>query len=240
MRKALLCLALGVVIFGFLCTPAWAISSSSYGFYSITNNNAVNAATGQAQLFVDVVDYAPGIVEFNFRNEGPTASSICDVYFDDGVLLDLATVTNGAGVDFSQDASPHNLPGGANLDPPFVTKTITVNGVEKPKVKYFNADSNPPTQSNGVNPGEWLKVYFSLQDNKNYENVLNSLTLAGQPGGLRIGIHVQGFGNGGSESFINNPYPEKTTPPPVPEPVTMLGILMGLGSTAAYLRRRWA
>jgi hypothetical protein len=41
-------------------------------------------------------------VNFLFTNQGPLASSITDVYFDDGTLLGIAGVTNFSGVDFSQ------------------------------------------------------------------------------------------------------------------------------------------
>jgi hypothetical protein len=45
----------------------------------------------------------------------------------------------------------------------------------------FSADSDSPVQPNGVNPGE--------------------------SGTLRIGLHVQGYQSGGSESFVNAPEP---------------------------------
>jgi hypothetical protein len=165
---------------------------------------------------------------FTFNNVGGSASSIADVYFDDGTLLGLSAIRDkddsilalgglgDAGVDFtSGGASPPNLPGANNASPPF---QVTAG---------FLADSDPPAQSNGVNPGEYLQIVFNLQAGKTFADTLNALALAGAAGGLRIGIHVQGFGSGGSESFVNAP---------VPEPGTAL--LVSLGLSGLLLRRR--
>ena len=127
--------------------------------------------------------------------------------------MGLSQITNGSGVSFSQYTSPPNLPGANNVSPPF---QVTAG---------FLADSNPPTQPNGVNPGEWLKIYFNLQSGKNFANVISDLTNES----LRIGIHVQGFTDGGSESFVNNPVP-------IPAAAWLFGSgLLGLGALA---RRR--
>ena len=127
--------------------------------------------------------------EFLFTNTGPDASSITDVYFDDGTLLGIATITNTLGlVEFSQLASPPDLPGGNNVSSPFVTTA------------GFSADSDPPAQPFGVNPGESLGITFDLQAGGGFDNIIDEL----DSGALRIGIHVQGYSSGGSESFINN------------------------------------
>jgi PEP-CTERM motif len=61
------------------------------------------------------------------------------------------------------------------------------------------------------------------------------------PGGLRIGIHVQGFANGGSESFVNGPPGGGPSPAAVPEPSTVLGAsFAGLIGLAYAWRRRKA
>jgi hypothetical protein len=173
-------------------SPAHAAGDQWFSFgTSCSNNDAGNVATGAAQLFVQVTA-GPGAnqVTFHFINTGPNASSIADVYFDDGTLLGIATITDsGAGVDFSQGASPPDLPAGNNCDPDF---EVTAG---------FSADSNPPVQPNGVNPSEWLDITFDLQSGQTFDDVVAQLN----SGALRIGIHVQGFGNGGSESFVNDP-----------------------------------
>jgi hypothetical protein len=201
-------LALGALGFVY-ASQAQAIP---YSFTCITNNNAADCATGEAQLQVDVTDAGGGQVLFTFTNSGPNASSITDVYFDDGTLLGIASITNGTGVSFAQGASPPNLPGGASISPPFET---TVG---------FLADSDPPAQPNGVNPGESLGILFDLQGGGTFADVVSELGT----GELRIGIHVQGFAGGGSESFVNDGV--------VPEPTAAL--LFGLGALAVARRSR--
>ena len=95
------------------------------------------------------------------------------------------------GVDFTEPASPGILPSANDASPPFVSAG-------------FSADSDPPVQLNGVNPGESLGILFDLQGTGSFDNVIALLN----NGDLRIGIHVQGFASGGSESFVNKPVPE--------------------------------
>lgn len=188
MKTALLAVTALLLI---IAMPAQA--QTTLGFGCITNNDIGDAAIGEAQLFVDVEDAGGGQVSFTFRNTGPEASSIADVYFDDdNTLFDsiASIVGSGIGVDFAEGATPNNLPGGN----PFGFSAD------------FSADSNPPAQPNGVNPGEWLEILFDLQSGQTFDDVLAALA----DGTLRIGIHVQGFESGGSESFINEP--------PEPEP----------------------
>ena len=194
-------------------TPVQAVTLS---FSCITGNVAGDCAIGEAQLSVDVTDAGPGQVLFTFSNSGPDASSIADVYFDDGTLLGLASIDNSdSGVAFSQGASPPNLPGANNASPPFVTTA------------GFLADSNPPVQPNGVNPGEYLGITFDLQASGSFADVLAELA----NGDLRIGIHVQGYETGGSESFVNNPVP-------VPAAVWLFG--SGLLGLVGIARRKTA
>ena len=167
-----------------------ARAQPTFGFVNITNNNAGDAAIGEAQLFVEVSDPGGGLVLFDFFNAGPADSSIADIYFDDGDLLSLVSIDNSdPGVSFSQGASPPNLPGANNASPPFVTTAGLL------------ADSDPPVQPNGVNPGESVGLTFSLAGMQTFDDVIDDLTSAD----LRIGIPVQGFASGGSESFVNGP-----------------------------------
>jgi hypothetical protein len=236
MRKIMLLLAFAAVL-AFSAAPAQA-DTVTLGFYNITNNKAADAATGEAQLFVDVIKYdqygdgtiiGPDQVAFKFRNTGPNASYISDIYFDDGALLGIAQVVNGTGVDFKSPANNENLPGGNDIDPKFKTTS------------GFSAQ-NDSGAANGVNPGEFVDIIFDLKDSKTYADVIAALalpiprTIAPEPDNwLRIGIHVQGFppppGStvGGSESFVNNPVP-------LPGAVLLLGA--GLVRLVAYARRR--
>jgi hypothetical protein len=171
--------------------PASTIANITYSFECITNNKANDAATGEAQLLVTASDVGGNNTHFNFINTGPVACSITDVYFDDdaSVLSAIAMIDNSdPGVSFSQLASPGNLPGGNTVVPAFITTL------------GFSADSNPPIVANGVNPYESLGIIFEMQSGSTFDDIINSINT----GNLRIGIHVQGFYCGGSESFINN------------------------------------
>jgi hypothetical protein len=196
-----------VVLLPFVASNAWA---ASYGFGCISGNIAGDCAIGEAQLLVDVTDAGGGQVLFTFSNSGPEDSSITDVYFDDGTLLGIASIVNTVGtVEFSQNATPEELPAANNASPPFVTTA------------GFSADSVEPVQPLGVNPGETLGIVFDLIGGQTFADTLGELAA----GTLRIGIHVQGYYSGGSESFVN-----------VPEPSTALLISIGLVGLAA--RRR--
>lgn len=191
-----------------------AMAGVIYSFAPVTNNSATNTTNGIAQLTVTVsAGPAANQVSFRFDNAGPAAMSITDVYFDDGTLLGIASITDsGAGVSFSQGGSPPNLPGGNTLTPAFNTTA------------GFLADSNPPAQPNGVNPGEWLTITFNLINGKTFADTLAALNTPGDH--LRVGIHVQGFSDGGSESFVNQ----------VPTPGA--AALLAVGGLMAARRRR--
>ncbi len=185
--------------------------ATTIGFDCLTNTFAGDCAIGEAQLTVEVTDQGGNTVRFHFRNSGPEASSISEVYFDDGSLLELSTIENGPGVHFVPDANPPNLPGGDSAIPPFEV------------TEGFLAESVPSPVINGVGPSQWVKIDFQLQDGRTFADVIGDLTT----GELRIGIHVIGFASGGSESFVNVP---------VPEPGT--GLLLGVGLVALRWRRQ--
>jgi len=174
-----------------------------------------NGAIGEAQMFVTVGDAGLSQVLFSFTNIGPYASSLTGVYFDDdGVLSAITSIDNSdPSVSFSQYAKPANLKGANQLSPPYMT------------TPGFSADSDSPVVPNGVNPGESLGIIFGLQDDKIFSNVLSSLN----DGSLRIGINVQGFRNGGSESFVNNGV--------IPAPGALILVAIGT-ALVGWLRRR--
>jgi len=210
------------LVIAWLAAPAQA--GFQYGFYGITNRDAGNTATGESQLSLDVSDAGSGLVRFQFDNAGPLASSITDVYFDDRAkpslfLTSINTIENQTGVQFSENARPGNLPGGRKATPRFkATRGLT-------------ADSDSPVQSNGVNPGETLGILLELANG----HIFNDVVAAIESTALRVGIHVQGFDNGRSESFINQSTPHP--PPVVPEPSGLA--LFALGAIGVFVGRRW-
>ena len=205
---------------------AWSVyaapAQAGVTFGRITSNSPTNVAS---QLKLDLFDLtsSAAYVEFLFSwNTGALAgASITDVYFEDGTLVALDTITNGPGVLFSRGASPGNLPGGNGASPPF---NATVG---------FNSDSAPPTVPNGVQPGEWLKIGFTLQSGKTALNTLNALN----NGTLRIGLHVQNI-NGDSDSFINKRDASFDTQVPEPASLAVWGLLSLVGCCGLHRRNR--
>lgn len=188
-----------VLVFTLFCVTAEALPT--YGFTHIVElgdgiTELEDGAIGEAQLFVELFDMTTQ-VKFHFTNTGPEASSITQVYFDDGtlpILQGIASIDNSStGVSFFHpETSPSDLPGGNNVSPPFAVTT------------GFSAGANPPPQPNGVNPPtEYLGIIFDLQPGGVFQDVLDDIT----SGDLRIGIHVQGFASGGSQAFVNDPDP---------------------------------
>ena len=181
--------------------------------FTIFTNNGDYSDGSQVNLFVDVFN-GEGIAKFAFYNDSSVSCSITQIYFDDGTLLGIDNIENGIGTDFDRAfPGPGNLPGGELLDPPFVA------------IREFNIGAQAPPYSNGVNNigvGEYVTVTFDLINGGTLDDVISEIV----DGTLRMGLHVQGFPDGSSESALNEP---------VPEPATIL--LLGIG-TLVLLRRR--
>jgi hypothetical protein len=225
-----LVLALTIVLSG-------QVQAALFGFSNITNDATVNVAN---QLSVEVTNYTQegdttNSVLFTFSNSGPTASSITDIYFDDGALLGIATVINGTGVNMGYPTTPGDLPAGENLVPPFETTSY-----EHPQLPpHFSAGT---TNTNyGVNPDESVGIVFDIGTNA-FEDVINAIYVGLDPDNyigasdndgwnapsLRIGLHVQSVENmdENSDSFIMTPVPQ----------AVILGLL-GLGVAGIKLRK---
>jgi PEP-CTERM motif len=202
---------------------AGSASAVTFHFGQITHNTQDIAS----QLSVDVEENLSGGVQFTFRNAVGVASSITEIYFDDGTLFGgIAGISdsdgNLLGVSFLQGANPPDLPGGKSIDPPFaVTQT-------------FLASSTNPQVSRGVNASnEWVAITFDLLDGKTFADTIAALRAGdnlgrgdSSDGTLRIGLHITGI-NGTSDSYVT-----------VPEPTGVL--LFGIGTliAGAAIRRR--
>jgi len=182
--------------------------------FTIFTDNGDYSDGSQIDLSVDVYN-GEGVVKFKFYNDSAVDCSITKIFFDDGSLLGIDSIENSSGTDFDRAVpGPGELPGGNFLDPPFDA------------IREFNIGADSPPYYNGVNSlvaGEFVLVTFDLTNGGKLSHVLNELV----DGTLRIGIHVQGFPDGSSESALNEP---------VPEPATVL--LLGIGTLALLRRRR--
>lgn len=205
MRLAgLMFLVLGIL----LPTVSTALTTDTH---CITYNNPTDCSSAETQLQLQIMDIGGNQTQFTFSNLGPDASSIADIYFAGGSLLGIASIDNSdPGVSFSIKATPANLPGGRGISERFIAS--------------FSLDADAPVQPMGVNPGESLNVVLNLQPGATYSDILNELA----SGELRVGIHVQGFTGGGSESLIINLVPEPSTAP-----------LLCIGLIGLAYQRRW-
>jgi|OpeIllAssembly_1097287.scaffolds.fasta_scaffold103906_2 hypothetical protein len=211
MLSVVLCAALIVV--GMVSNA----SALNIPFFRLTDNGNGDISS---QLSAVAVADGSSRVAFTFYNaSGGIASSITDIYFDDGTLLGIASITNGGGVNFASPAVPSNLPGGNLASPPFVTTT------------GLSADSTAPITANGVNPGESVTITFNLINGKTFADTEAALA----NGSLRIGLHVQSIGTvGGSDSYINGGDGISLS-----EPGTMILLGLGLLGLGIVVRKRF-
>jgi hypothetical protein len=159
-----------------------------YNFHIFNNPNYENDLRLNFTLTITDEGLCAGNqkIGFKFNNNSTVTSSITDIYFDaypDCGLLNFNNVSiiEGPGVSFSKYASPKSLPGGSELTPKF------------DKTPEYSADSDSPVSHNGINPDEWLKLVFTLKNNKFYDDVIAEIA-AGDSAtetNLRIGIHIQ-------------------------------------------------
>ena len=219
--------------------------ADTFHFYRLTNTNVEDVG---AQLTVDVTSPDATHVAFMFTNAIEIASSITEIYFDEGITaspLAAGTITtpfpmtitdSGAGVAFSNPSTPTNLPSGNTATPAFNTSVIcTSTDCSPPPPADPKSIFNAGTQGSpdGVNSAlEWVTLTFALASGQSFANLITAIG----SGALRIGLHVQSIGvAGGSDSYINN---LNETPTPIPLPPALLLFGGGLAGLGLLTRRR--
>jgi hypothetical protein len=181
-------------------------------FNRITSNSAYDVGS---QLQVSVSPVSSNRVEFRLVNAGPLASSMTAWYFQgvSALFQSIYAIDNSsAGVTFTADGAPPNLPGGAPYD----------------FTPDFRVTSTAPRSPNGVNPGEYLAVIFNLKTGVALSDVLDRIAA----GTLRLGMHIQSLPDGDSDSYLSCP-PTNAVPSPTALSAGMLGM-----ACAGMLRRR--
>lgn len=212
--------AAGIVAASF----AGMATAATFGFQNITNNSPVNAAAGEAQLSLSVLAGAGSTAQFTLSNaSGGVASGVRAIWIDNtaGVLLALASITNSGGVTFTAGVGGA-LPGG---------ETVDFNSSDA-----LGLTAKPPPPVNGINPGESLTWTYSLVGGFGIDDVIASLNT----GELRVGVHMIGFGDGGSEGFVtvgDNPPPPPPPPSLIPTPLSGAMAFAGLAGIATRRRR---
>ena len=167
-----------------------SVLATTYNFIGI-NADEVNVSN---QLSLDVNQIGNN-VDFNFINASGGAQTIVgDIYFD------------------FLGANPF-----ASLTQTFSTGTVNFTGIT-PSNQNFSEGNNIgfstdaignrfKALSNGINVGESLILTALLSSPADINALLQS-------GGLRVGLHMQGYKSGGSDSYVTTPNGPSEVPLP--------------------------
>ena len=210
-------LAFVSLVLVFLVVLSIETRAETFNFYSVTNDNAADAAAGEAQLTVDVTAVGTTQVKFTFNNVGSYNMFINEIYFYDG-KLEYNSHTNISGTNYVEA-----------LEPPYTGNPGLAGYKNQTPLSLFLltlADS-PGTGGDGIDPGDSLSVTFDIKypTDDDFAEIIGDMYSMD----MVVGIHVQGMGTEepfpGSEGFIT----------PIPTSV-LLGIL-GLGVVGLKLRK---
>ena len=194
--------------------------ASPTGFTCISGHSILNCATGAAQLFYNVTDVGGTQTRIDVVNTGPLASTITQIYFDDTnsrLLGNFVSFAPSAGYVLSRAGIRRVFPRGHETPQSRIPTDLSASaGREGCSVADGMGRSEPGT---------------ALQLQSRPLDIVTDLA----DGDLRLGLHVQNFANGGSESFVDMPSSGGTAAP-VPEPATLVLFGTGLG-IVAFLKK---
>jgi hypothetical protein len=217
--RSFVSLAAAVALAGGISLGAQSAQATTLSFFSISSNSGEPEVQAVGNQLSVLVENLGGDASFTFLNNVGHDSSVTAVYFDDGnSFLGSATITSSATVNFSEGATPGNLPGGA-------AHSFSAT---------YAADSDNPPPHNGLNEAsDWLTIIFELLTGVTFGDITTAL----MTGDLRIGMQVQaiaGLGSDDSAQYLNNP-----TPIPLPAGLVLfLSGLAGIGFLGRYKARR--
>ena len=113
----------------------------------VTGQLTLNVNAG-GQVYDNDLGQMVDKVTFKITNTGPVASSVSEIYFYDGSLLNMYSIDDSYGdVDFEdlgEATKPSELPG-YSPDPALI-------------VVLSATEAENPESKKGVKPGEWLKI----------------------------------------------------------------------------------
>lgn len=195
-----------IKLYKLLCTALFLSSllfsmqarAASYDFNAITANGHYTNL-GEQYLSVEIMDAGSNNVSFLFENTAPAGEtmSITDIYFSNTptYFSSLVSIDNSdPGVSFSQYARPGSLPAGGGWN------------------WGLSADSNSPKiTASGINAGESLTILLALAGGTSFSDLMNGIS----NNDFAVGIHVQAFSDGSSESYV--------TATPIPAAIWLMG-----------------
>ncbi|MBW8035772.1 MAG: PEP-CTERM sorting domain-containing protein [Planctomycetes bacterium] len=185
----------------------------------ISDQLKVNVSSN-GQMLDSILGEMVDKVTFKFTNKtGGVDSSITEIYFYDGSLLNMYSIDdshpNVYFEDLGASTNPGELPG---YQPNYELLSV-----------LSATEAENPESKKGVKTGEWIEIGYTLLPGKTFQDLLDDM----ETREVVIGIHVKSIdqpgGGAESDSFILNTVI-------VPEPAT-IGIL-ALGSLLVIRKRR--
>jgi len=220
--------AIVAALSGMLVASTAHADSQPFTYFANITGNAPSLS--QFQMTVSDEGVGPNQIGFLFENlpDPGLPSAIANIYFEDGTLVfPQADLDPGSGVEFEQNGSPADPPG---INPWGSSHEFRIS------LEQNTADA--------IQPGEWLRVIFDLQENPGggyygFADVIaaiengfaKTLGVGHNPAlpSLRIAFHVRALANGQSDSYLLSVIP-------LPAPFGLA--LAGLAGVVIISRRK--